>query len=399
MKEETKQRLKQIGYFAMATIAGGVLTLLTMGVVGCALRNQANTDTTSLKTKKELQNGQSYTINATSNTWQVWKNGYVNTTFNSTYAGTWTGNVSFKTANNDWFLVSSVGMGNSDLSPATQTYTIEATNTATNYYFTAVNAPTIEVINDFLPATGETLTALNEDLETLFRLEGGESTTISVSDFVGYTVLHSPAEYFYARAYYNNEWHTLNAEADRNWTFSLSEWETLRYTKLKFSPSQESVILWNKTLNHIYFDTNPNSQQAFEDLESGWQVLAPGERATIYKGSTLNLYTNQIMQIDYNGNNYDPNYMWEGANSPLAGKYYATIQGLQHDLTTIAYNAQAPEQADETLYQTFSIIATAFSSIIPILELKVFANITIGLLLLIPFTFAIMTLLFKLIKK
>ena len=55
--------------------------------------------------------------------------------------------------------------------------------------------------------------------------------------------------------------------------------------------------------------------------------------------------------------------------------------------------------AGESLSGAFALVGQAFAGIVPILQIKIFGEFTIGLLISIPLIFALIVMIFKLIKK
>lgn len=80
--------------------------------------------------------------------------------------------------------------------------------------------------------------------------------------------------------------------------------------------------------------------------------------------------------------------------------YYAVTFPATSTLEDAIFTISGTDgQATDVLYGTFQTIANAFAALLPLLEINIFGTMTIGAILLIPFTYYLMKLLIGLIKK
>lgn len=400
MTEKGKERLKKVGHVALTTLAFALISALIGGICWAYAKTQAKAKEETqavavLSSPKRAQDGAQYSItNVGSGTsLELWANGYVNYQIASgaTQSLLWNNSITYTAKYaDDMPFIAGNSPGNSNYSTIALTWEVEYAQTI----FITKNDPTFTIYNDFLAATGETLRATDEELRDVLVLDGQTSTTKTYSQIVGAIFYHSPGEEMKVGTTQGG--YDLQ-NAGRNWEATpqtLTNLAANGTTSIYFTPNRLSYVLYNRALTDIEYATPRDTGQIT------WYPLSTGEKVTIYSDTQVVLLRSKNwFQFDYKGATYSPIYYPEGvSDEDFAGYYFQGLYDLDGDITLRPNeNADAP-QATTILENTFVLIASAFSALMPLLNLKIIEDITLGFLLFIPLTFAIIVLIFKLIK-
>lgn len=397
MNDKTKRILFQIGAFLTGMLVGGALTIATEWGVSSQKATTPVVQEPS-PVMRRAQNGDTFTIwniSPTENL-NVWANGFVNESIepNSSLTLTWTNSYNYWLVyeQEDWMLV---GTSAGNWNRLDRGYEYEITDSV-NLFVVDTTSPNVTIHNEFVRATGENLEAVDDNLQTKLLLSGQSSQEVAIDQVRDCVFLHSPAEDMFIGTP-SDHYAISGSTAVRNWTADVDT--LIEYPDIYFYPARQSWILWNATLAEgevIYSLTLGDMTTA-----TNWHALRSGEKVSIYQGENFTYRSSVPFQAVYGSQTFLPSYEGNNVDSPLHGYYFVQVEGVVHDLKIEPVYAGGGGEGEtlNALSSTLALIATAFSSLMPILNIQVFGGITIGFLALIPLTGAIIALIFRLIKK
>lgn len=328
---------------------------------------------------------------------EVWANGYINEVISpgSYNTLTWHNayNYYLRYENQGWMLVGT-SAGTWNRMTRGKNYEIDIPETL---YVTEGSSPLITFHNEFVRATGENLDALDNDLERIFSIPGGESQSVEIDEMDGAVILHNPTEKFFVGVPSDNYAISGSTPIANYWPDIV---EMTEYTDIYIYPARVSHVVWNGTLAQGEICYSLSLGDMLETTD--WYPIEPGYKLSVYQGQDFTFRSSARFQAVYNNQVVQASFEGQNRHNPLYNYYYIQVEGFQYDLKIEPYGAGAEgegEDAGFALTSTLALIATAFSAILPILNIQVFGGITIGFLALIPLTMGIIVMIFKLIKK
>lgn len=381
------------------------IPLLSFFLLGCSVNTVADkpeeVNTVLTTSPKRLVNGDTYNLYNSNSVYplQVWQNGNLVTDFTTGYVGTFSiyAPPTVKYDDGCQFLVGSMFGDSSYSNGEVTSFTITQDLTYTDYYITRTSMPEvvqteITIHNDFPSGTNAYIQALDDDLEYIFQIAPQTSQTFVLQTLFEANISDSYIDIFASTNDYLNVGSTsLDDDLLSNQRrYHLYENET--HANLYFSIGGDYLLLKNES----YQDFN-YYQGAVDVSTSIYYTIEAGKTLTITPEMQTTVWGSIPFQIEYNGLQVISLYS-NKIDSIFYHKYYLTFSNPTHDMT-INLEGSLPDTPESILSNTFTTIASSLESLIPILNLSVFGNVTIGFLLLIPFTYALIRLIMRLIKK
>lgn len=382
------------------------IPLISFFLLGCSVNTVADkpeeANTVLTTTPKRLVSGDTYNIYNSNSVYplQVWQNGYLVDDFTGTYIGTYVSTTPPTIMYEDGcqFLVGSMFGDSSYSSEEVTSFTISSDLEYTDFYITRTTLPDevqteITIINEFPSGTNAYITALDDNLDYILRVAPQTSQTFILQDLFENDL--GDLDYIDLFASTNDYLNVGTTSGDDDLLSNERRYhlyETETNTNLYFSIGGDYLLL----INESYQDFN-YYQGAVDYSTSIYYTIEAGETITITPEMQTTVWGSIPFQIEYNGLQIISLYSNQ-IDSIFYHKYYLTFSDPIYNMT-INLEGELIDTPESILSNTFTTIASSLESLIPILNLSVFGNVTIGFLLLIPFTYALIRLIMRLIKK